>query len=204
MHVIAQGMRVARWVGHGGQNSTRRPIRDAAASGRSPSLPHDILPAVAPKFPVTMAVRALRAGDVAFVPHLYPWEPHGGTAASAKALGVDEHSVIKTLIFEDERRQPLCILMHGDREVSTKNLARQIGCKETSPCKPEVADRHSGYQVGGTSPFGLRRAMPIYLQRSIAELPKLYINGGARGFLVEIEPAELVRLLKPTLVDVAI
>lgn len=159
---------------------------------------------MAPKIPVTMAVRALRAGGVAFVPHLYPWEPHGGTAASSRALGVDEHRVIKTLIFEDEGRQPMCILMHGDREVSTKNLARQIGCKETSPCKPEVADRHSGYQVGGTSPFGLKRAMPIYLQRSIAELPKIYINGGARGFLVEIAPAELVRLLQPVLVDVAI
>lgn len=159
---------------------------------------------MAPKFPVTMAIRALRAGEVSFVPHLYPWEPHGGTAASSKALGVDEHSVIKTLIFEDEKRAPLCILMHGDREVSTKNLARQIGCKETSPCKPEVADRHSGYQVGGTSPFGLRRAMPIYLQASIAELPRIFINGGARGFLVELAPAELVRLLKPTLVDVAI
>lgn len=151
-----------------------------------------------------MAVRALRAASVSFVPHLYPWEPHGGTAASARALGVDEHRVIKTLIFEDERRAPLCILMHGDREVSTKNLARQLGCKETTPCRPEVADRHSGYQVGGTSPFGLRRAMPVYAERSIPELPVLYINGGARGFLVELAPAELVRVLSPTLVDVAI
>jgi Cys-tRNA(Pro) deacylase len=159
---------------------------------------------VATKFPVTMAIRALRAGGVAFTPHLYPWEAHGGTAASSKALGVDEHRVIKTLIFEDEAKRPLCVLMHGDREVSAKNLARQIGCKETGPCKPEVADKHSGYQVGGTSPFGLRRAMPIYLQRSIAELPKIYINGGARGFLVEIAPADLVKLLKPTLVDVAV
>jgi Cys-tRNA(Pro) deacylase len=159
---------------------------------------------VATKFPVTMAIRALRAGGVAFTPHLYPWEAHGGTAASSKALGVDEHRVIKTLIFEDEAKRPLCVLMHGDREVSAKNLARQIGCKETGPCKPEVADKHSGYQVGGTSPFGLRRAMPIYLQRSIAELPKIYINGGARGFLVEIAPADLVELLKPTLVDVAV
>lgn len=178
--------------------------RIAPAASRQPECDGVILPAVAPKFPVTMAIRALRAGEVSFVPHLYPWEPHGGTAASSKALGVDEHSVIKTLIFEDEKRAPLCILMHGDREVSTKNLARQIGCKETSPCKPEVADRHSGYQVGGTSPFGLRRAMPIYLQASIAELPRIFINGGARGFLVELAPAELVRLLKPTLVDVAI
>lgn len=150
-----------------------------------------------------MAIRALRAGDVAFTPHLYPWEAHGGTAASSKALGVDEHQVIKTLIFEDEAKRPLCILMHGDREVSAKNLARQIGCKETGPCKPEVADKHSGYQVGGTSPFGLRRAMPIYLERTISELPAIYINGGARGFLVALAPADLIRLLKPTLVDVA-
>lgn len=159
---------------------------------------------MAPKHPVTLAIRALRAANVAFVPHLYPWEPHGGTAASARALGVDEHRVIKTLIFENERQSPLCILMHGDREVSTKNLARQLGCKETSPCRPEVADRHSGYQVGGTSPFGLRRAMPVYLQQTIAALPVLYINGGARGFLVELAPAELLRVLAPTLVDVAI
>lgn len=157
-----------------------------------------------PKHPVTMAIRALRAGDVAFQPHLYPWEPHGGTRASAEALGVDEHSVVKTLIFEDEKKTPLCILMHGDREVSAKQLARLIGCKTVAPCAPEVADRHSGYQVGGTSPFGLRRAMPIYMQSTIAGLPRIYINGGARGFLVEIDPRELVRVLVPTLVDVAV
>lgn len=156
-----------------------------------------------PKHPVTMAIRALRAGKVEFEPHLYPWEPKGGTAASAAALGVDEHAVIKTLIFEDDRKQPLCILMHGDREVSTKNLARAIGTKTVGPCPPEVADRHSGYQVGGTSPFGLKRAMPIYMQATIAELPRIYINGGARGFLVEIDPREAVRLLEPTLVDAA-
>ena len=155
------------------------------------------------KPPVTMAVRALRAASVEYTPHLYPWEPRGGTAASAAALGVDEHQVVKTLIFEDDRKQPLCILMHGDREVSTKNLARQIGAKTTSPCAPEVADKHSGYQVGGTSPFGLRRAMPIYMERTIADLPRLFINGGARGFLVELAPAELVRVLSPTLVDAA-
>ncbi len=155
------------------------------------------------KHPVTMAIRALRAAKVEFVPHLYDWEPRGGTAASAAALGVDEHLVIKTLIFEDDRRQPLCILMHGDREVSAKNLARQLGVKQTAPCAPEVADRHSGYQVGGTSPFGLKRAMPIYLERTIAALPRLYINGGARGFLVELSPADLVRVLAPTLVDAA-
>ena len=156
------------------------------------------------KHPVTMAIRTLRSANVAFTPHLYTWEAHGGTAASAVALGVDEHAVVKTLIFEDDTKQPLCILMHGDREVSAKNLARAIGVKSVGPCTPEVADRHSGYQVGGTSPFGLRRAMPIYLERSILALPKIYINGGARGFLVEIDPREAERVLKPTLVDVAI
>jgi Cys-tRNA(Pro) deacylase len=150
-----------------------------------------------------MAVRALRAASVAFEPHLYVWEPHGGTAASAAALGADEHVVIKTLIFEDDAKKPLCILMHGDREVSTKNLARAIGTKTCGPCTPEVADRHSGYQVGGTSPFGLRRAMPLYMQSTIARLPRIYINGGARGFLVELATADLVRVLAPTLVDAA-
>ncbi len=151
-----------------------------------------------------MAIRALRAGKVAFEPFEYKWEPHGGTAASAEALGVDEHAVIKTLIFEDDRAQPLCILMHGDREVSAKNLARQIGAKSTAPCKPEIADKHSGYQVGGTSPFGLKRAMPIYLERTIVELPAIWINGGGRGFLVKLSPGDLVRVLSPMLVDVAI
>ncbi len=151
-----------------------------------------------------MAIRALRAASVAFEPHLYPWEPKGGTAASAAALQVEEHHVIKTLIFEDDRKQPLCILMHGDREVSTRNLARAIGVKTVGPCTPEVADRHSGYQVGGTSPFGLRRAMPVYMQQTIAELHRIYINGGARGFLVAIDPADAVRVLQPTLVDAAV
>lgn len=155
------------------------------------------------KTPVTMAIRALRAGKVAFEPHLYTWEAHGGTRASSEALGVDEHAVIKTLIFEDDAAKPLCILMHGDREVSAKQLARVIGVKSVAPCKPEVADRHSGYQVGGTSPFGLKRAMPIYMERTISELPRIYINGGARGFLVAIDPREAVRVLTPTLVDVA-
>lgn len=157
-----------------------------------------------PKHPVTMAIRTLRAAKVAFAPHLYPWQPHGGTRASSEALGVDEHAVVKTLIFEDDRKQPLCILMHGDREVSAKNLARTIGAKTVAPCAPEVADRHSGYQVGGTSPFGLRRAMPIYMERSILALPAIYINGGARGFLVAIDPTEAQRVLAPTLVDVAV
>jgi Cys-tRNA(Pro) deacylase len=156
------------------------------------------------KHPVTMAIRALRGAKVAFEPHLYPWQPHGGTRASSEALGVDEHAVIKTLIMEDDRKQPLCVLMHGDREVSTKQLARTIGVKTIAPCAPEVADRHSGYQVGGTSPFGLRKQMPIYMQQTIVELPRIYINGGARGFLVELDPREVVRVLAPTLVDVAV
>lgn len=150
-----------------------------------------------------MAVRALRSAGVTFEPHLYRWEARGGTAASAAALAVDEHLVVKTLIFEDETGAPLCILMHGDREVSAKQLARTIGAKAVAPCAPEVADRHSGYQVGGTSPFGLRRAMPVYMERSIAALPRIYINGGARGFLVAIAPKEAVRVLSPTLVDAA-
>ena len=150
-----------------------------------------------------MAVRVLRQHDVAFTPHLYTWEPRGGTAASAEHLGVDEHAVIKTLIFEDDRRSPLCILMHGDREVSAKNLARAIGVKTVGPCTPEIADKHSGYQVGGTSPFGLKRSMPIYVERTILDLPRIYINGGARGFLVEIDPKDLAHVLAPTPVDVA-
>jgi Cys-tRNA(Pro) deacylase len=151
-----------------------------------------------------MAVRVLRQHGVAFEPHLYTWEARGGTRASADHLQVDEHLVIKTLIFEDERKQPLCILMHGDKEVSAKNLARSLGRKSVAPCSPEVADRHSGYQVGGTSPFGLKRAMPVYVERTILELPRLYINGGARGFLVAIAAADLGRVLEPTPVDVAI
>lgn len=156
-----------------------------------------------PDHPVTMAIRALRAAKVPFVPKLYDWEPHGGTRASAEALGVDEHAVIKTLIFEDERKAPLCILMHGDREVSAKQLARAIGAKSVGPCEPAVADRHSGYQVGGTSPFGLKKRMPVYMERTILDLPRIHINGGARGFLVEIDPKDAERVLVPTLVEVA-
>jgi Cys-tRNA(Pro) deacylase len=151
-----------------------------------------------------MAIRALRAAGIAFVPHLYPYQPRGGTRASSEALGVPEHTVVKTLIFETERGDPLCILMHGDREVSVKQLARAIGAKSVAPCAPEVADRHSGYQVGGTSPFGLRRAMPIYMQSTILDLPLIYVNGGARGFLVELDPRDAQRVLAPVLVDVAV
>jgi Cys-tRNA(Pro) deacylase len=159
---------------------------------------------MATDYPVTMAVRVLRQHKVEFTPHLYVYEERGGTRVSSAQLGVDEHAVIKTLIFEDESKKPLCILMHGDREVSAKNLARQLGRKSVAPCAPEVADRHSGYQVGGTSPFGLKRAMPVYLEKTIAALPLIYINGGARGFLVGLRPADLERVLRPVAVDVAI
>ena len=158
---------------------------------------------MATDYPVTMAVRALRQNQVSFTSHLYVWEPHGGTRASAQHLGVDEHQVVKTLIFEDEAKKPLCILMHGDREVSAKNLARQLGRKSVAPCAPDVADRHSGYQIGGTSPFGLKRAMPVYCEKTIGELPIIYINGGARGFLIGISAQELFRVLKPVTVEVA-
>ena len=154
-------------------------------------------------FPITQAVRALRSANVGFTPHLYDYVEHGGTAHSAASLGVDEHMVIKTIVLEDERKQPLICLQHGDREVSTKNLARAMGCKTITPCTPEVANRHTGYLVGGTSPFGTRKPIPIYLQESIAALPRVYINGGKRGFLVGIAVDDLVRVLKPTLVDAA-
>ena len=156
------------------------------------------------KTPVTPAVRLLRQEKVEFTDHLYPYEEKGGTATSARELGVDEHSVIKTLVMEDDRKQPLIVLMHGDRQVSTRELARLIGARNVSPCAPAVADRHSGYQVGGTSPFATRKAMPIYLEETILELPRIYINGGKRGYLVGLDPKEVVRLLKPTLVRVAI
>jgi Cys-tRNA(Pro) deacylase len=156
------------------------------------------------RFPVTPAMRVLREAAVEFTPHEYPYEEKGGTAASSRALGVPEHSVVKTLVMEDDRREPLIVLMHGDKQVSTKNLARTIGARSVSPCSPEVADKHSGYQVGGTSPFGTKRKMPVYVERSIVELPRIWLNGGRRGFLVSLEPRELVRVLNPVLVDVAI
>jgi Cys-tRNA(Pro) deacylase len=147
------------------------------------------------------AIAMLRKHGVAFTEHSYRYEERGGTAVSSRELGVSEHAVIKTLVMEDENQQPLIVLMHGDREVSTKNLARQIGRKTITPCAPEVAQRHTGYMVGGTSPFGTRKTMPIYMERSIANLPMIYINGGRRGFLVSMAPADLIRVLSPTLVD---
>jgi len=156
------------------------------------------------KAPVTPAVRVLREAKVPFTQHLYEYEEKGGTAVSARELGVDEHRVIKTLIMEDDRKNPLIVLMHGDRQVSTKELARSTGVKTISPCTPETAGRHTGYQVGGTSPFGTRKKMPVYLEETILDLPKIYLNGGKRGFLVGLDPADMVRLLSPTLVKVAI
>ena len=139
----------------------------------------------------TPATQWLRAQRIAFTEHPYDYLEHGGTAESARQLGVDEHGVIKTLVMQDDKAQPLGVLMHGDRQVSTKNLARAIGVKSVEPCKPEVAQRHSGYLVGGTSPFGLRKAMPVFVEQSVLALPKIHINGGRRGFLVGIEPSVL-------------
>jgi len=151
----------------------------------------------------TPATTFLKANKIPYTEHEYEYVEHGGTGVSASALGVDEHHVVKTLVMQDEAAKPIIVLMHGDKTVSTKNLARQASCKRIEPCKPEVAQRHSGYQVGGTSPFGTRKKMPVYLERSILELPKIYINGGRRGFLVGISPGDL-RILEPLLVDAAL
>ena len=146
----------------------------------------------------------MKKNAVAYTEHPYDYEEKGGTRVSSEKLGVDEHAVVKTLVMEDEERKPLVILMHGDRDVSTKNLARQIGRKRVEPCKPEVAERHSGYQVGGTSPFGLRKPMPVFVEKTVLELEKIFINGGRRGFLVGIDPKELVRVVSAKPVEVAL
>jgi len=144
----------------------------------------------------TPATQFLRKHQVAFSEHPYEYEEHGGTAVSSRELGVPEHAVIKTLVMQDEAARPLIVLMHGDRKVSTKNLARAIGCKSVEPCKPEVAQRHSGYMIGGTSPFGTRKAMPVYVEESILGLDNIYINGGRRGYLVGIAPQVVQQLLQ--------
>jgi len=154
--------------------------------------------------PETQATIFLNQHGVAHSNHLYDYEEHGGTKVSARELNVDEHSVIKTLIMEDEAGKPLIVLMHGDCKVSTKELARQIGHKKVESCKPEVANRHSGFLVGGTSPFGTKKPMPIYIEKTILDLPLIYINGGRRGFLVGVHPHDLVRALSPTVVEVAL
>ncbi len=151
----------------------------------------------------TPAIYFLRRHGVAFTEHPYRYEERGGTHVSARELGVDEHAVIKTLVMEDEARRPLIVLMHGDREVSTKQLARQLGRKTVTPCDPEVAQKHTGYLVGGTSPFGTRKPLPVCMERTLTTLARAWINGGRRGLLVSLAPAEIVRVLKPTLVEVA-
>lgn len=153
--------------------------------------------------PETPATRFLRQHKIAFSTHLYAYEEHGGTKVSARELNVPEHAVVKTLVMEDESRQPLIVLMHGDRKVSTKELARQTGHKQINPCDPAVAQRHTGYLVGGTSPFGTRKALPIFIERSILDLPLIYINGGRRGFLVGIHPHDILQILHPGQVSVA-
>ena len=156
------------------------------------------------KPPITAAVRLLRSEKVDFTDHLYSYEEKGGTSTSSRELGVDEHAVIKTLVMEDDVGQPLIILMHGDKSVSTKELARTISVKQVSPCSPDSANKHTGYLVGGTSPFGVRRQMSLYMEKSIADLEYIYINGGKRGYLVGMKPSELIRALKPVMVTVAI
>ena len=156
------------------------------------------------KSPVTPAIRFLKQHKVDHCQHLYSYEEKGGTTVSARELGVDEHQVIKTLVMEDDQRKPLIVLMHGDQEVSTKELARSVGVKTISPCNPETALKHTGYQVGGTSPFATRKAMPVYIEKTITTLPRIYINGGKRGFLVSLTPQSVMDLLQPTMVEVGI
>ena len=155
-------------------------------------------------YPVTPAVRLLRDKKIPFVPRLYDYKEHGGTKHSATELGVDEHAVVKTLVMETDAREPLIVLMHGDREVSTKELARTIGVKTVAPCSPDTAQKHTGYMVGGTSPLGTRKRLVVYAQKTIFDLPRIFINGGKRGFLVEINPDDLRAALEVKEVDVAI
>jgi len=152
----------------------------------------------------TPATEFLAKHGVAYTEHYYEYVEHGGTEVPAKVLGVPEHEVIKTLVMQDEAGKPLIVLMHGDRKVSTKNLARQAGRKSIEPCRPEVAQRHTAYQVGGTSPFGTRKPLPVYMERSIVALPGIYINGGRRGFLLRVSTEKVLQLIKPQLVDVAL
>jgi Cys-tRNA(Pro) deacylase len=154
--------------------------------------------------PETPATVFLRRHGIAHSNHLYEYEEHGGTKVSSRELNVAEHAVVKTLVMQDENAKPLIVLMHGDRKVSTKELARQIGCKKVEPCKPEVAQRHTGYLVGGTSPFGTKKALPVFLEKSILDLPLIYINGGKRGYLVGVHPHDILRLLQPKTVAVAL
>ncbi len=156
------------------------------------------------RMPSTPAVLALRAAGIEFTPHFYNYEERGGTAVSARELGVNEHAVVKTLVMQDEAAKALIVLMHGDREVSTKALAREIGIKRIEPCKPKVAERHTGYRVGGISPFGTRRPLPVYVESSVLDLPQIWINGGSHGFLVCLAPQAIAGVLKLVTVSVAI
>ncbi len=154
--------------------------------------------------PVTTAIRALRAGKADYEPFVYEYADHGGTGRAASELGIDEHLTVKTIVLETDAQKPLIVLMHGDREISTKQMARVLGVKAVTPCSPDTVTRHTGYQVGGTSPFGTRKALPVYAEATLFALPHLYINGGRRGLLVKIAPAVLDRLLHPQRVNVAV
>jgi Cys-tRNA(Pro) deacylase len=156
------------------------------------------------KIPSSPAILALKAQSAVFILHSYPYEEKGGTKVSAMKLGVDEHSVIKTLIMEDENANPLIILMHGDKEVSTKSLARSIGVKSIVPCRPDIAQKHTGYKVGGTSPFGTRKTLPVYMEKTILDLQAIFINAGSRGLLAQMHPSEIVRIINPVMVNVSI
>lgn len=177
------------------------PPRRRGASGVAPNLAEKAV--AKEKIPVTPAVRALRALGVSFTPRPYEYEDKGGTAVAARELQVDEHRVIKTLVLEDETQNPLLMLMHGDRQVSTKALGRVLGVRQVNPCDQAAVTRHTGYQVGGVSPFGTRRTLPVYVERTVLALPAILINGGKRGFLVEIDPAELCRVLGARPVEAA-
>ena len=155
-------------------------------------------------YPMTQAIRVLKDRGVPFTIYTYKYEEHGGTPVAACELGVDEHLVVKTLVFETETREPLVVVMHGDKEVSAKNLARTLGVKAVSPCSPDAANKHTGYIIGGISPFGTKKRLKVYLERTVADMPKIYINAGKRGLLAEIAPADLMKILSPTLVDVGI
>jgi Cys-tRNA(Pro) deacylase len=156
------------------------------------------------KIPVTPCLLILKRLDVVFSLYPYRYEEHGGTQVSAREIGVDEHIIIKTLVMEDEKKTPYIVLMHGDKQVSTKSLARLLGVKSVVPCDPKIAEKHTGYKVGGTSPFGTRKTLRIYMEESIAALPKILINAGRRGLLAEMSPSDLVRVLNPVMVNVAI
>jgi len=157
-----------------------------------------------PSVSATPAVHFLRKHGVVFAEHPYRFEEHGGTRVSSRELGVDEHAVIKTLVMQDETKKPLLVLMHGDREVSTKQLARQIDCKTVEPCDPGTAQKHTGYAVGGTSPFGTRKVLPVFVERTVLDLDRIYINGGRRGLLVSLSPSELIRVLQAVAVEAAL